>query len=75
MKKITNLKQAEKNDASYICKECFSHKVQQQSWTYINTDELSDYIDDSRYFCEGCSRDEIQVLCLHSDMEQITGGI
>lgn len=75
MNKITNLKQAEKNDASYICKECFSDKVQQQSWTYINTDELSDYIDDSRYFCEGCSTDEIQVLCLHSDMEQITGGI
>ena len=71
MSKIINLKQAEKNNASFICKECFSDKVQQRSWTYINTDKLSDYIDDARYFCEGCSKDEIQVLSLHNDIEQI----
>ena len=70
--KISNLKQAEKNDASYICKDCFSDKVQQQSWTYINTDTLSDYIEDSIYFCEGCSKDEIQVLCLQNDLDKIT---
>jgi Zn finger protein HypA/HybF involved in hydrogenase expression len=59
------MKQAKKNTERYyekwVCSQCGGEDVQQQSWTYINTDALVDYID-GLYYCDDCQSDEIKVV-------------
>jgi len=46
----------------WVCSQCGGDKIQQQSWTYINTDKLADYIDSGSYYCDDCNTDEIGVV-------------
>jgi|TARA_R100001530_G_scaffold105659_1_gene73781 Zn finger protein HypA/HybF involved in hydrogenase expression len=46
----------------WVCSQCGGDKIQQKSWTYINTDKLADYINSSSYYCEDCHTDEIGVV-------------
>ena len=46
----------------WVCKTCSGENVQQKSWTYMNTDELVDYIEDGEYYCEDCQSEYIHVV-------------
>lgn len=45
----------------WVCETCGCPEIQQQSWTYINSDELADYID-GYFYCEWCNSDDIAVI-------------
>ena len=51
-----------KEKRKWVCSQCGGDKIQQQSWTYINTDKLADYIDLSSFYCDNCNTDEIKVV-------------
>ena len=51
-----------KEKRKWVCSQCGGDKIQQQSWTYINTDKLADYIDSSSFYCDNCNTDGIKVV-------------
>ena len=53
-----------KEKRKWVCSQCGGDKIQQQSWTYINTDKLADYQDDLKnvFYCDDCNTDEIEIV-------------
>ena len=51
-----------KEKRKWVCSQCGGDKIQQPSWTYINTDKLADYQEDDLYYCDDCNTDEIKVV-------------
>ena len=45
-----------------VCNQCGNGNIQQQSWTYINTDKLADWQTTSNFYCEDCGTDEIKIV-------------
>ena len=45
-----------------VCNQCGNGNIQQQSWTYINTDKLADWQATSNFYCEDCGEDEIKIV-------------
>ena len=51
-----------KEKRKWVCSQCGGDKIQQPSWTYINTDKLADYQEDDLYYCDDCNTTEIKVV-------------
>jgi len=51
-----------KEKRKWVCSQCGGDKIQQPSWTYIDTDKLADYQEDDLYYCDDCNTTEIRAV-------------